>query len=429
MIAKKRQQDKSLVGIKSMLADVLNLDAKSREKMVQRHILAVNEFIAQSRTESASFSWNSCPWPVQFLPVITKFYREWGKINAVNPALSGFSGLMGMSKMEVNNRLNEKFRPRNLFFEELPKSREILEKVFVDKYKTALNYPVIFKPNIGERSSGVNFVRADQIDEFLAENQDLSGIIFEEFVATDAEFGLSWIRNPKTEIIEIISLVQKNTPRVIGDGQKKLRELITKKCAELFLDKSREIKILAGFSDAELDEKIVGEKNIVRTASVSYGTSFEKISLNSIQNKKLIELVSKFLDNFAGIYAGRFDIKANNVSELLEKKCSILEMNGVGGTPLEIYDNNLSVDEKYEVLFDYFSRIFVVADANIADERGEKITKFDGLKILSKNFFGQKKTQELSESVWKNLREVFQISLKTRFKSSDLGKLLGKFRN
>jgi len=39
MIAKKRQQDKSLVGIKSMLADVLNLDAKSREKMVQRHIL------------------------------------------------------------------------------------------------------------------------------------------------------------------------------------------------------------------------------------------------------------------------------------------------------------------------------------------------------------------------------------------------------
>lgn len=425
MIKKKQQQDKFTL----IFEKIRSLDIKSREKMVQRHISAVQEFIAISRQENSNFSWNSCPWPVQFLPVITKFYREWGKINAVNPALSGFSGLMGMSKMEVNRRLNEEFRPRNLFFDKLPKSREILENFFKEKYSEKLNYPVIFKPNIGERASGVNFVREDQIDEFLAKNQNLQNIIFEEFVATNLEFGLSWIRDPKTEVIEIVSLVKKNTPRVMGDGKTTLRDLIISKSADLFLDKSRETKILAGFSDTELDKKIIVEKNIVRTASVSYGTSFTKKPLNSAQNKKLISLISEFLNNFAGIYAGRFDIKANNLDELLAGKCSILEMNGVGGTPLEIYDAALSIEEKYKVLFDYFSRVLVIADANIINKKGEKITKFDGLKILSKNFFGSKKTQELPESVWKNLYKVFQISLKERFKSSDLGKIFAKFKD
>jgi len=425
MIAKKNQQNK----FEKIFQFLRDLDQKSREKMVQRQISAVKEFIAKSQVDNPHFSWNSCPWPVQFLPVITKFYREWGKINAVNPALSGFSGLMGMPKTEVNQRLNENFRPRNLFVKELPKSRENLDQLFLEKYNSPAAFPLIFKPSIGERASGVSFVREEQLADFFAGNSGLKNIIIEEFVAKELEFGLSWSRNPQTEKLEIISLVQKNTPRVRGDGSKILRELILQKCAELSLAKSREKNILAGFSDIELSEKIIGEKNIVRTASVSYGTNFSKISLNSAQNKKLIELVSIFLDNFAGIYAGRFDIKADSLADLLNGNCLILEMNGVGGTPLEIYDNSFSIDEKYAVLFDYFSRIFAIAEQNIAHGRGEKITKMEGLKTLAKNFFGKKKTQELPETVWKNLREVIQISLTERLKASDLNKFIQKLKN
>ena len=429
MIAKNNQQDKSTAILKSLSEFFRDLNEKSREKMVQRQISAVQEFVEKSREKNPHFSWNFCPWPVQFLPVITKFFRNWGKINAVNPALSGFSGLMGMSKIEMNKRLAEKFRPRNLFFKTLPKSREILEQKFMEKYGELPNYPVILKPNVGERASGVNFVRADQIDEFLAGNQDLTEIIFEEFIETELEFGLSWIRNPHTEELEILSLVQKKTPRILGDGQKTLRELILEKCAELNLDKSREKKILAGFSAEDLSEKVVGEKNIVRTASVSYGTSFQKINLSSAEEENLIKLIPQLLENFAGIFAGRFDLKANNLDELLQGKCKILEMNGVGGTPLEIYDNALSIPERYEVLFNYFSKVLEIADQNIRENRGKEISKLVALKNLAKNFFGNSKTQELPENVWKNLGEVIKISLKKRLKSSDLGKLWQKIKD
>ncbi len=449
MIAKNNQQDKSTAILKSLSEFFRDLNEKSREKMVQRQISAVQEFVEKSREKNPHFSWNFCPWPVQFLPVITKFFRDWGKINAVNPTLSGFSGLMGMSKIEMNQKLAEPFRPRNLFFKTLPKSREILEQFFREKYGEPPNYPVIFKPNVGERASGVNFVRADQIDEFLQPsprlppslklrrtsrmtgvgNQNLTEIIFEEFIETELEFGLSWIRNPHTEELEILSLVQKKTPRILGDGQKTLRELILEKCAELNLDKSREKKILAGFSADELAEKIVGEKNIVRTASVSYGTSFQKINLSASQKEKLIKLIPQLLENFAGIYAGRFDLKANNLEELLRGKCKILEMNGVGGTPLEIYDNDFSIPERYEVLFNYFFKVLEIADQNIRENRGQEISKLVVLKNLAKNFFGNSKTQELPENVWKNLREVIKISLKKRLKSSDLGKLWQKIKD
>ncbi len=427
MIAKKDPSDKSLLD--NIFQKLRELDKKSREKMVQRHIFAVKKFIAQKRQKNPHFSWNFCPWPVQFLPVLTKFSRDFGKINAVNPALSGFSGLMGMNKTETNSRIDEKFRPRNLFLSQLPKSREILEKKFFEKYQIKPTYPLIFKPSVGERATGVNFVREDQVINFLAENSDLENIILEEFVQTNAEFGLSWLRNPITNQIEILSLVQKKTPQVIGDGEKTLQQLIIEKCAELNLDKSREKKILAGFSVSELAEKIVGKKNIVRTASVSYGTSFKKIALTSEQKTELVGVIKKILKNFAGIYAGRFDIKANSVEEIFAEKCKILEMNGVGGTPLEIYDNDFSVDEKYEVLFNYFSRVFQIADKNITQKTGTKVSRLVGLTTLARNFFGQQKTQELPENVWQNLREVFQISFQKRFQDSALGEIFEKFRS
>lgn len=429
MIAAKdgKNNTKNLLG--KTFEEIRNLNIERREKIVQRQILAVEEFIAKSREKNSAYSWNHCPWAIQFLPVITKFFKEWGKINAVNPALSGLSGLMGLSKLEINKRLNSVFRPKNIFLKTIPKSREILEKKFHEKYNHGLLFPLIFKPNIGERCTGVHFVSEEKLTEFLSENVNLENIIMEEFIETTQEFGLSWIFNPINKKVEIITLTERELLKVTGNGKTSLQNLIIQKCKISSVDLERQNKIIAGFSNLELKEKIIGERTISRAASVSYGTISHKIKLPSKQKASLEKLVPQIITDFSGLHAGRFDLKSNSLDDLVSGKCKVLEMNGIAGTPLDIYDNEISIKEKYQILFDYFSRILDIADKNIASGEGKAVPKIEGVKNLARLFFGKNKTQELPKDVWKNLREVFKISLKGRFKASDLGKVFQKFRN
>lgn len=432
MIGIKTQKNKTKKNSQSAFGktftEIRNLDIERREKIVQRQILAVEAFIKKSREKNPHFSWSHAPWLVQFLPVITKFFKEWGNLNAVNPGLSGVSGLMGVSKVEINKRLNDEFRPRNRFLKKLPKSREILEEEWRKKYHDKLRFPVIFKPSIGERCTGVNFVLEEKLDEFLAKNQNLKNIILEEFIQTEKEFGLSWVRDPKTKKIEIIALTERDATKVIGDGKSSLRNLITKKCHELSISPDRQKNIFAGFSVEKLNEKLIGSQTISRTASIAYGTVLHRIKFDEKQKEHLSQLVAQIINDFSGLYVGRFDIKANSVEELLAGKCKILEMNGVAGTPLDIYDDKISIQEKYEILFDYFSRILAIADQNIANDQGEAVSKIKGVKNVYKLLFGKEKTQELPENAWRKLREVFKISLKGRWQASDLGNIFEKFK-
>ena len=433
MIATNNTKNKSAQGklknITTSFESIISLDPKSREKRVQRQIQAIKKFIQKSKEKSHHFSWSHCPWPVQFLPVITKFFTQLGKINAVNPGLSGMSGLMGMSKIEVNNRLNSDFRPRNIFCKKLPSTKKELEKKFSEKYDKKITFPVIIKPDIGERSTGVQFILEENIDNYLIKNIRKTNFIIEEFIPYSREFGLSWIREPNTKNYDVIAFTERITPRAQPDGKNSLEKCIEKRCRELSISHEKQAKIFAGFSKKELDAIDFKATSFVRTASISYGTSLKRIQLDTATKSRLSELISDLIIDNKGIHAGRFDIKANNIDELLAKKCSIIEMNGVAGAPLDIYDNEIPIPEKYEILFNYFDQVLAIAEKNIAKEKGIHISKITGIKELSRLFFGAKKTQELPASVWKNLREVFAIILQGRFKESSFGKLLKKIQN
>ena len=87
-----------------------------------------------------------------------------------------------------------------------------------------LDYPLVVKPDAGQRGSGVAVVRSD--DELTAylERIRVDCVIQER--AVGEEFGLFYYRLPDEPRGRIFSITRKAFPEVVGDGTSTLERLI-----------------------------------------------------------------------------------------------------------------------------------------------------------------------------------------------------------
>ena len=224
--------------LKEEFRNIKDANESWRERRVKRYIIAVKNIIHEKYGDC----WEKAPWVVQFLPLIVKHFWHLHLLNAVNPGMDGFSGLTGVSKKSINDRLNDNFRPDNLFFKKVSTTTQVL-KAFEEKYKRTLPYPLICKPDIGERATGVTFIYCDeQLQVYLKTARP--NFILEAFCDTKREFGLSWIQDPESEEYTIVSLVEKQIPFVVGNGKQALISLVENKCASMKVAPEKTEKIL-----------------------------------------------------------------------------------------------------------------------------------------------------------------------------------------
>ncbi len=93
---------------------------------------------------------------------------------------------------------------------------------FVDRHRAP--YPVVLKPDVGERGSGVAVIRTDEeLRRYLAANP--RDTIIQRYVP-GLEFGIFYYRYPNERCGRISSITEKRFPEVIGDGRSTLRDLI-----------------------------------------------------------------------------------------------------------------------------------------------------------------------------------------------------------
>ena len=85
-------------------------------------------------------------------------------------------------------------------------------------------WPLVAKPDVGQRGDGVHVVRDEA--ELEAAFGALSGrVLVQEFVP-GPEFGVFWLREPGAERGRIFSVARKVLPSVTGDGRHTLEHLI-----------------------------------------------------------------------------------------------------------------------------------------------------------------------------------------------------------
>jgi RimK-like ATP-grasp domain len=312
------------------------------------------------------YRWEFWP-PYLFYPPVVAYvaylgirFRSWTLFTAANPAIPA-GGFVGESKHRILEQLRNAapWLPYSILLAyDAPGRRIVDAEEFMQQH--GLQFPVVVKPDAGQRGSGVSIVRSpQQLSEYLA--RAVFPVILQEYVPGE-EYGVFYYRYPGAERGRVFSVTEKRMPVLLGDGRSTLEELI--------LADDRAV-CMSGFYRRKNAERIQGvpvagkKVQLVEIGTHCRGAIFldggETITL------ALEEVIDKIAKSFDGFFFGRFDIRVPSRQDFMAgRNLKIVELNGVTSEATHIYDPKLSLFEAYRVLFRQWRTAFEIGDLNRA---------------------------------------------------------------
>ena len=299
--------------------------------------------------------------------------RSFSYFSASNPGIL-MGGMFGESKFDVMEKLPPSVKPKTVLIR-LPVTVENL----LDQLKEeGLAFPIIFKPDLGERGWMVK--KISNIHDIFSYLKEIKiDFIAQDLVTLPLEFGVYYRRYPHESTGVVTSIVGKEMLTVTGDGIKSLQELILDKDrARLQWNSLKEVYRL------RLSEVIVaGEKiELISIGNHCLGTMF--LNRNHLISDKLSISFDEISRQVEGFYFGRFDLRTASVEDLENGKVQIMELNGCGAEPAHIYDPGFSLVEAIKVLLRHWRDIYLISVEN--HRRGVAYISLRKARAIFKNF-------------------------------------------
>ena len=326
--------------------------------------------------ESKSNDWENLPIWKALYPLAGTYlrlafkYRDPFFFSNVNPAIIT-SGLFGESKIKILDAIPENFKPASIFLEKNWSTQQCMEQI---KLKP-LPYPLVAKPNIGERGFLVRIIQSEKELKSYIQQYGID-IILQEFIDLPEEMAIMYHRLPEENKGQIMSICVKKYLSVIGDGISSVKELMEKderarKQVKRFQQEKAELLDVIPQNGINLILEKVGNH--------TKGTTF--LNGEHLLNPLMLNQFNKIGQQMEGIFYGRFDLKYNTLAELNQgKNIQIIEFNGVGAEPAHIYDPKIPVRQKIKAYKDHLVRIGHLHQ--IQKERGfQSISLVDFLSI------------------------------------------------
>jgi membrane protein DedA with SNARE-associated domain len=316
--------------------------------------------------------WEFWPLWVFYAPVVVYvlilMLRHRGlTFTATNPSMPA-SGFVGESKDEIYKLIaaSDDARPHLLRHIRIhdhlaPEDRLSAAERFISD--NGLSYPLVVKPDAGERGDGVTVVHNSvKLKEALS-NATSDVLVQEHFDGVEAS--IFYYRRPSEPRGRIFSITEKVFPIVCGDGRSTLEELILRDRRAYIIAKKyfdRNSKRLRGVPSA-------GEQvRLVDIGSHSKGAIFQDGEW--LRTSELEAKIDEICLGIPGFHFGRFDIRTESFDDLKRgAKFSIIELNGVTSESTNIYDPRFSLTDAYHVLFAQWRLAFEIGSENI--RRGE----------------------------------------------------------
>lgn len=312
-----------------------------------------------SKQKSKWLKWEFWPFWFFYIPVYFVYFwyslRSWSMVffSAANPCVNT-GGFVGYSKWGLLSKINQKFLPKSCLFG--VKTTSDIKKWINENQ---LTYPIICKPDQGERGFGVEKINDEkQLDNYLVRiDRDF---IVQEHVAYPIELGVMYYRIPGAKKGTIHSVVQKEFLTVVGNGKSTLKELLQQNERAMY-----HYNMLLDLYTNQLDIvlKIGEKKELISIGNHCRGTTF--LNGNHLINQKLVTVFDSIAKPIDGFYFGRFDLRVSSLDDLYQgDNIKILELNGVNSEPAHIYDPNMSLLEAYRVLFRHWGIIYCISSIN-----------------------------------------------------------------
>ena len=269
-----------------------------------------------------------------------------------------YGGFFGESKMEILRQIPREYLPKTIFIEKQTPLKNIVDKLIQED----LVYPIICKPDIGERGTQVEKLYSNyDLVKYLSEVQE--DFIIQEFITYDIELGVLYYRYPDSLTGKVSSVTRKEFLSVSGDGKANVEQLMQQNTRARFQIDSMRKRL----GDMGMNEVIkTGEKRILEPiGNHCRGTKF--LDNNFLLNSLLDEVFDKIALTIDGFHYGRFDIKVKSIEDLFEgKNIRIMELNGVSSEPGHIYDPKNTLWAAYRDLARHWK---IIANISIQQQR------------------------------------------------------------
>jgi pimeloyl-ACP methyl ester carboxylesterase/membrane protein DedA with SNARE-associated domain len=303
------------------------------------------------------------PW-VFYPPVLVYIlflgvkHRNLTLFTCANPAIED-GGFVGESKSAILRGLCTTDRSSEVIprFTVIRKSLSVQEKIETAECfmrQQQLAYPVVLKPDSGERGSGVAVVRSSSALRDYLHNVQRDLIIQQHIEGF--EFGVFYYRYPSEDSGHIFSITRKLFPSVVGDGHSTLEQLILKD--------ARAVAMLSTYADAQrgkLDEVPEEGKSVqlIEIGTHCRGSIFlDGIEIRTPEMEAAFDSVSKGMEGF---YFGRFDVRTPSIEDFQAgRNFKVIELNGVTSEATHIYDPRNSLLGAYQVLFNQWRIAFEI---------------------------------------------------------------------
>lgn len=323
--------------------------------------------------------WEYWPFGIIQIPLIFMWLwyslreRSFFYFSASNPGiLSG--GMMGESKYDVLSQIPDNLKPKTILVRFPASKEEVIRQIAA----AGLSYPLIFKPDLGERGWMVR--RIDNLKDIEAYLDQIKlDFIVQELVDLPLEFGVFYIRYPSEEKGRVNSVTAKEFLHVHGDGKKTLQELIIENDRALL-----QWKLLQKKFAARLQEVIPkGKKEeLVSIGNHCLGTTF--LNGNHLITSQLSEQFDHLSKKIPGFHFGRFDLRCASPGDLEKGRVKIVELNGCGAEPSHIYHPGYPLWKGIGDLVTHWQDLYRVSREN--HQRGVAYLSFREGRAIYKKF-------------------------------------------
>ena len=312
--------------------------------------------------------WEFWPPALFYIPVVAKClmlavkYRSLTLPTLANPGMY-LGGLIGESKFETLAALADAHPDLVVETHLVPFESVAQQVAHILRIRdvTNLAYPLVLKPDVGQRGFGFRHIHSDEEVKAYVEHF-ARDVLVQEYAPGPHEAGVFYYRFPHQGKGKIFSITDKVFPLAVGDGERTLEELIhgdarASLIAEVYLNR---------FHDQRKRVLAAGEVlPLVEAGNHCQGAIFldgQRLFSPALERK--IDEISK---SISGFYIGRYDLRYASEEALREGRgFQIVEVNGVSSEATSIYDPTNSLRNAYRTLFRQWEIIFAIANENRA---------------------------------------------------------------
>jgi len=315
--------------------------------------------------------WEFWPPYVFYVPLI--FYVLWIGLRrrcltlftVTNPGIPE-SGIVGESKSDILDNLkidrSHIARYRLIAGASGPAEKIAAAADFMSKIR--VTFPVVLKPDVGQRGSGVTIIHhRQQLENYLSKAR--CDTIIQEYVS-GSEFGVFYYRLPGQKHGHIFSITDKRLLTLTGDGKSTLEQLILSDRRAVCMARFHFKKHAHDLFRIPASNEVV---QLVDVGTHARGALF--LDGGHILTEALEISIDRISRGFEGFYFGRYDIRTPDLKDFQQgKNFKIVELNGVTSEATHIYNPGYSLWNAYRVLMRQWDIAFAIGAAN--HERGER---------------------------------------------------------